>query len=133
LPKKPESKRHSLWQKAFHRKGCEWFAKNAKKPAPTCAPLGIIFLGLLETRKVGGIKAMAQVKITVRPNGPYRVEAPEGSVELVDVNGTQYDLTGKPAFSLCRCGGSVNKPFCDGTHSRIGFQGAELAVKKADG
>ena len=59
--------------------------------------------------------------------------APEGSIELVDVNGTQYDLTGKPAFSLCRCGGSVNKPFCDGTHSRIGFQGAELAVKKADG
>ena len=43
---------------------------------------------------------MAQVKITVRPNGPYRVEAAEGSVELVDVNGTQYDLTGKPAFSL---------------------------------
>jgi CDGSH-type Zn-finger protein len=75
---------------------------------------------------------MAQAKITVRPNGPYRVEAPEGSVELVDVNGTQYDLTGKPAFSLCRCGGSVNKPFCDGTHSHIGFQGAELAVKKAE-
>ena len=76
---------------------------------------------------------MAQVKITVRPNGPYRVEAPEGSIEFVDVNGTPYDLTGKPAFSLCRCGGSVNKPFCDGTHSRIGFQGAELAVKKAEG
>jgi CDGSH-type Zn-finger protein len=75
---------------------------------------------------------MAQVKITVRPNGPLRVEAPEGAVELVDVNGTPYDLTGKTAFSLCRCGGSVNKPFCDGTHSRIGFQGAELAVKKAD-
>ncbi len=75
---------------------------------------------------------MAQVKITVRPNGPLRVEAPEGSVELVDANGTPYDLTGKTAFSLCRCGGSVNKPFCDGTHSRIGFQGAELAVKKAD-
>jgi CDGSH-type Zn-finger protein len=88
---------------------------------------------LLETRKVGGIEVMAQVKITVRPNGPYRVEAPEGSIELVDVNGTAYDLTGKPAFSLCRCGGSVNKPFCDGTHSRIGFQGAELAVKKAEG
>jgi CDGSH-type Zn-finger protein len=76
---------------------------------------------------------MATVKITVRPNGPYRVEAPEGSIELVDVNGTPYDLTGKPAFSLCRCGGSTNKPFCDGTHSKIGFQGAELAVKKADG
>ena len=52
---------------------------------------------------------MAQVKITIRPNGPYRVEAPEGSVELVDANGNKYDLTGKPAFSLCRCGGSVNQ------------------------
>jgi len=76
---------------------------------------------------------MAQVKITVRPNGPLRVECAEGAVELVDVNGNHFDLTGKTAFSLCRCGGSVNKPFCDGTHSRIGFQGAELAVKKAEG
>ncbi len=76
---------------------------------------------------------MAQVKITVRPNGPFRVEAPEGTIELVDANGTPYDLTGKTAFSLCRCGGSVNKPFCDGTHSKIGFQAAELAVKKAEG
>ncbi len=76
---------------------------------------------------------MAQIKITVRPNGPYRVEGAEGAVELVDANGNKFDLTGKPAFSLCRCGGSVNKPFCDGTHSRIGFQGAELAVKKTEG
>ena len=75
---------------------------------------------------------MAQVKITVRPNGPFRVEAPEGAIELVDANGTPYDLTGKTAFSLCPRGGSINKPFCDGTHSRIGFQAAELAVKNAD-
>jgi CDGSH-type Zn-finger protein len=75
---------------------------------------------------------MADVKITLRPNGPYRVEAPEGSIELVDANGTRYDLTGKPAFSLCRCGASVNKPFCDGTHSKIGFMAAE-AVVKAEG
>jgi CDGSH-type Zn-finger protein len=72
---------------------------------------------------------MAQVKITVRPNGPYRVEDPGGVIELVDANGNKYDLTGKPMFSLCRCGGSVNKPFCDGTHSKIGFQAAEAAVK----
>jgi len=76
---------------------------------------------------------MAQVKITVRPNGPYLVEAPEGTVALVDINGNQFDLTGKPLFALCRCGGSVTKPFCDGTHSKIGFQGAELAVKKSEG
>lgn len=75
---------------------------------------------------------MAQVKIIVRKNGPYRVEAPEGTIELVDADGNQYDLTGKPAFSLCRCGGSVNKPFCDGTHTRIGFQAAEAAVRAAE-
>jgi CDGSH-type Zn-finger protein len=89
-----------------------------------------IFLCLLVCILNGGF--MAVVKITVKRNGPYRVEAPEGSIELVDADGQKYDLTGKPAFSLCRCGGSVTKPFCDGTHSRIGFQGAESAVKKAD-
>src|SRR5207302_1104070 len=75
---------------------------------------------------------MAHVKITVRKNGPYRVEAPEGTIELVDADGNPYDLTGKPAFSLCRCGGSVNKPFCDGTHTKIGFQAAEAAVRATE-
>jgi CDGSH-type Zn-finger protein len=72
---------------------------------------------------------MADVKITVRPNGPYRVEAPEGAIEIIDVDGNKVDLTGKTAFSLCRCGGSTKKPFCDGTHSKIGFQAAEAAVR----
>ena len=70
-----------------------------------------------------------EVTITVRPNGPLRVEGP---VRLVDANGKEWDLAGKPAISLCRCGGSTNKPFCDGTHSKIGFQAAEAAVAKAD-
>ena len=65
------------------------------------------------------------VKITIRPNGPYRVEGP---ITLLDADGKEYDLTGKPAISLCRCGASTNKPFCDGTHSKIGFQAAEAAV-----
>ena len=72
---------------------------------------------------------MAQVKITVRKNGPYRVEAPEGTVDLVDADGNSYDLAGKTKFSLCRCGGSVTKPFCDGSHRVIGFQAAEAVVK----
>jgi CDGSH-type Zn-finger protein len=76
---------------------------------------------------------MAQVRITVKRNGPYRVEAQPGTLELVDADGNAYDITGKPAFSLCRCGGSVNKPFCDGTHSKLGFQAAEAAVRKAEG
>jgi CDGSH-type Zn-finger protein len=76
---------------------------------------------------------MAEAKITARKNGPFRVEAPEGAVELVDAEGNKYDLTGKTAFALCRCGGSANKPFCDGTHAKIGFQAAETAVKAAEG
>ena len=65
------------------------------------------------------------VKITIRPNGPYVVE---GEVELVDVNGGKVDTTDRPRIALCRCGASVTKPFCDGTHSKIGFQAAEAAV-----
>jgi CDGSH-type Zn-finger protein len=75
---------------------------------------------------------MAEVKITVRKNGPFRVEAAEGAVDLVDADGNKYDLTGKTAFSLCRCGGSVSKPYCDGTHRTIGFQDAEPAAPAAE-
>jgi CDGSH-type Zn-finger protein len=75
---------------------------------------------------------MAKVKITVRPNGPYLVEDPEGLIELVDKDGVAYRVPvrpGKTGIALCRCGASVNKPFCDGTHSKIGFQAAEAAVR----
>lgn len=67
------------------------------------------------------------VKITIRPSGPYLVE---GDVELLDVNGEKIDTSDKPRIALCRCGASVNKPFCDGAHSKIGFQAAEAAVKQ---
>jgi CDGSH-type Zn-finger protein len=65
------------------------------------------------------------VKISIRPNGPYIVE---GEVELIDPTGAKVDPGGKSRIALCRCGASVTKPFCDGTHSRIGFQAAEAAV-----
>ena len=68
--------------------------------------------------------------INVLPNGPYRVEGP---VKIVDSEGNEYDISAKARISLCRCGGSTTKPFCDGTHSKIGFQAAELAVKKETG
>lgn len=67
-----------------------------------------------------------EVKITVRDNGPYRVEGP---ASLVDAEGNAF--TTKATFFLCRCGGSSNKPFCDGTHSKIGFTAAERAVPGA--
>lgn len=71
-----------------------------------------------------------QVRITVRDNGSYLVEGP---VQLVDAAGNEFDLAGKAKFSLCRCGGSTRKPFCDGTHTKIGFLGAERAVREAEG
>ena len=67
---------------------------------------------------------MASIK--VRQNGPYLVDVPE-DVTLIDWNGQQYAITKRP-FALCRCGGSAKKPFCDGTHNKIGFQGSEAAI-----
>ena len=61
------------------------------------------------------------VKITVRPNGPLLVE---GTIALSNLDGKQWDLAGKPAVALCRCGASENRPFCDGAHKRIDFQSA---------
>jgi CDGSH-type Zn-finger protein len=71
---------------------------------------------------------MAQVTITVRNNGPFRVDDPNGIVEMVDAEGNKYDLTGKTAFSLCRCGASANRPFCDGSH-KVAFQAVDTAIK----
>jgi len=65
------------------------------------------------------------VKITAKDNGSLRIE---GDVELYDGKGEKYDLAGRQAFSLCRCGQSDNKPFCDGTHSRCGFESQVIAV-----
>ena len=66
------------------------------------------------------------VKITIRNNGPYVVE---GDFTLVDADGNEVPLAKR---ALCRCGGSTTKPFCDGTHSKIGFQGANAAVEKTE-
>jgi CDGSH-type Zn-finger protein len=70
------------------------------------------------------------VVIKARENGPYRVTGP---ITLIDADGNEYDLGEKgEVIALCRCGGSTTKPFCDGTHSRIGFDAAERAVREAD-
>ncbi|MGH9572331.1 MAG: CDGSH iron-sulfur domain-containing protein [Candidatus Acidiferrales bacterium] len=67
---------------------------------------------------------MPGTKITVRDNGSIFVE---GDFEIVDATGKTFGLAGRTAISLCRCGHSEKKPFCDGTHKRQGFQSACLA------
>ncbi|HEX2172110.1 MAG TPA: CDGSH iron-sulfur domain-containing protein [Dehalococcoidia bacterium] len=70
-----------------------------------------------------------EVTITLRDNGPYAID---GDIELLHPSGRPIDRQGKTKIFLCRCGGSTNKPFCDGTHSKIGFQAAEAAAEQAD-
>ena len=67
---------------------------------------------------------MATTKITVNSNGSLRIE---GDFEIVDPQGKPFGLAGRTVVGLCRCGRSMNKPFCDGTHSQVGFQ-AGVAV-----
>jgi CDGSH-type Zn-finger protein len=62
---------------------------------------------------------MASTKITVRNDGSLRVE---GDFEMVDQDGKPFGLGGRTAVSLCRCGHSATKPFCDGAHKRLNFQ-----------
>ncbi len=63
---------------------------------------------------------MSDVKITIRPNGPYLVAGP---IELVDGDGNPVAVdSSKPMIALCRCGHSANKPFCDGAHAGEGFE-----------
>ena len=67
---------------------------------------------------------MAATKITVMNNGSLRVE---GEVEIVDQDGKTFDIKGRTKLSLCRCGQSANKPFCDGSHKTCGFTSQVVA------
>jgi 3-phenylpropionate/trans-cinnamate dioxygenase ferredoxin subunit len=69
------------------------------------------------------------VEIVATKNGPYLLTGDLAELELRDGDGSLYDVAGKRRVFLCRCGASTTKPFCDGKHSKIGFQGAEAAVE----
>lgn len=62
--------------------------------------------------------------IKVNDNGSLRIE---GEIEIYDAKGAKYDLAGRTVISLCRCGASANKPFCDGSHGRCGFESTVVA------
>lgn len=75
--------------------------------------------GALRTRRVGVTRSarVAATEICASTNGPLLVT---GAVRVVDADGAVL-FEGEKA-ALCRCGGSANKPFCDGTHEKIGFR-----------
>jgi len=84
------------------------------------------------------MKPEVDMKIGVTENGPYVVE---GSVPLARqtivtddagdsvewLQGEEFEA--KATYNLCRCGQSATKPFCDGSHVRVGFDGTETASR----
>ena len=67
-----------------------------------------------------------RTKIAALDDGPLLVKGP---ILLLDAEGHEFRAN-RATVALCRCGGSTTKPFCDGTHSRLGFRAAERAVRE---
>jgi CDGSH-type Zn-finger protein len=65
--------------------------------------------------------------ISTYENGPFLVTG--GDFRIVDAGGGEFAVE-KETIALCRCGASTKKPFCDGTHSKVGFRAAERAVEE---
>ncbi|MGQ9572268.1 MAG: CDGSH iron-sulfur domain-containing protein [Dehalococcoidia bacterium] len=70
---------------------------------------------------------MAETTITPMDDGPYVVKGP---VKVIDPAGNEFPAQGR-TVALCRCGNSSIKPFCDGTHAKVGFKSKERAAKGA--
>lgn len=68
-----------------------------------------------------GTRGCFSYTLTVNNHGPLRVE---GNFTITDMTGKEFGLAGRTVISLCRCGLSANKPFCDGAHARQGWQSA---------
>jgi len=64
--------------------------------------------------------------IKPKPDGPYLVK------KLQRFSNQREAIDAGATMALCRCGGSANKPFCDGTHAKIGFSSAKLEGRVAD-
>ncbi len=100
-----------------------WINVNAASPERIADTIKLCPSGALKS-SMGGESAAPDksdepdAKIVVGNNGSLRIS---GNVVLEDVDGNRIET--KERFSLCRCGASENKPFCDGTHKKIGFTG----------
>jgi CDGSH-type Zn-finger protein len=75
----------------------------------------------------GGDSMVDPIQIVVKPTGPLLVKGP---ITLVDPDGQEI-ATEDSTTALCRCGGSASKPFCDGTHKKIGFNTTDDPAERA--
>jgi uncharacterized Fe-S cluster protein YjdI/CDGSH-type Zn-finger protein len=95
-----------------------WIEPNAADPDMVAATVERCPSGALQYRRLDGGAGETHESTSVVPmrNGPLRVT---GDVRVHFEDGTEEVL---PRATLCRCGGSARKPFCDNSHLKIGFQ-----------
>lgn len=99
-----------------------WINVEAAAPDRIVEAIKLCPSGALTYQKVGeqsdsNKSVEDDIKIVIGKNGPFRIS---GNVVLEDAEGNRIET--RERFSLCRCGASENKPFCDGSHKRIGFE-----------
>jgi uncharacterized Fe-S cluster protein YjdI len=96
-----------------------WVDVDAASADAVEATVALCPSGALRTRRVGApARRVSATEIRASGKGPLLVR---GGVRVLDADGTVL-FEGEQA-ALCRCGGSANKPFCDGTHKTNGFDG----------
>ncbi len=91
-----------------------------------CRDIGLAVSIIGQPNKLDGHKYfnMEKTKITINNNGSIKID---GEFEILDPVGNAYGLQGRTIISLCRCGHSANKPFCDGSHKAHGFEDQSVA------
>lgn len=77
----------------------------------------------------GDQQPQGAVVIKTVDNGPYQIKGP---IQVVDHDNNTYELGPGRTRLLCRCGHSGRKPFCDGSHAKIGFQARERSTTDAE-
>lgn len=99
----------------------DWVRPEAAPPDQVAGVVARCPSGALQVVRVGlppsRMTLSPEVKVSATRNGPLVVQGP---VNLGLPDGTSEARSG--SFSLCRCGQTQNTPFCDGTHSRVGFK-----------
>jgi uncharacterized Fe-S cluster protein YjdI len=104
----------------FDPSGRPWVKVDAAGADDVEAAVARCPSGALRTRRVGvTVERLRDTpEVRVSENGPLLLR---GGVRVLDADGNVLYEGEKAA--LCRCGGSSNKPFCDGTHKTNGFSG----------
>lgn len=107
-----------------------WIDVDAAEPDAIAQTILTCPTGALHFRRLDGgaqEEAAAETTVEPRPNGPLFVR---GRLKIVDADG--HVIREDTRLALCRCGASKNKPFCDGSHRRVGFTTAPAAAEGAD-